>query len=339
MKKETEIAVSVVMPVYNGEIFLKQTIGSLLNQSFSNFEIICVDDGSTDQSLALLKTFSEQDNRVKVFTKENGGTAAKAIIYGLNFATGNYFMYSSQDDLFSNDLLEKNYAAAIKFQADAVVPDMIFYNDSKAEEKGIIGINGDRSQTLKGRDAFVLSIDWVIHGFVFWKMELVRKVGFYDYGINSDEFTTRMLYFNSNKVVFTDAKFYYCQNNPNAITKKWNINLLESFDTCHRLEDFLERQNFAKDAFARLYRTALAELLRIQRIFLSNKKSINKEASEYTETELRKFYHSYANKIASIEFKSLTEKIKTKFIMQSYIMLKLYCKVALVYNALKSTQK
>lgn len=266
-----------MIPVYNGADYVGKTVRSLLAQSFLSFEIICVNDGSSDDSLSLLEELARADSRVKVYSKPNGGDATRAIMYGLQHAVGRYFMYSSQDDLFSADLLEKSFARIEALQADAVVPDMQFYidgGDASAAQK-IIGVKGDRSAVLSGPEAFVLSLDWTIHGFVLWSMELVRRVGFATYGLSSDEYTTRMFFFHAAKVVFSDGIFYYRQDNPGAITKKWNANQLDYIETCQRLAEFSKQHGFSEDVLATVQRITFGQLVRIQVMFNRNKAALS----------------------------------------------------------------
>jgi len=338
MINEDYPAISIIIPVFNGEAFLSDTITSLLDQTFQNFEIICVDDSSTDNSLSLLKSFSLKDPRVKVYSKKNEGTAAKAIIYGLNFAKGDYYMYSSQDDLFSKDLLEKNFSKAQTLNADAIVPDMLVYHKGKPTTFSIIGVEGDRNVVLSGREAFVLSLDWTIHGFVLWSMDLVKRVGFFDFSINSDEYTTRMLYFNAAKVAFTDGIFYYSQNNPNAITKKWDIRLLESFHTCDKLEHFIIENNFGPIALRKFYTRIFGELLRIQQIFNANKKAIAKEEAEKIQQTIKIFYLKSKHKIGDIETNNFIAAYKVKVVSANFTLFTIFCRMQKMYHYLRSNK-
>ena len=106
--------VSVVMPVYNVEPYLRQCLDSVLNQILKEIEIICVDDGSTDSSLDILKEYAEKDNRITVITQKNlyAGVARNA---GLSQARGEYIAFMDADDFYPNsNTLEHMYSAAIK---------------------------------------------------------------------------------------------------------------------------------------------------------------------------------------------------------------------------------
>ena len=95
-------AVSVIVPVYNAEKTLVSCIGSVLHQPFEDIEVLAVDDGSTDQSLALLREIAEQDGRVRVFAQDNSGVAAARNL-ALNHAVGTYVQFVDSDDLLAPD--------------------------------------------------------------------------------------------------------------------------------------------------------------------------------------------------------------------------------------------
>lgn len=107
------------MPVYNAEKYLERSISSVLNQSFKDFELICVNDGSTDGSLGILKNFALQDNRIQVISKENGGqTSARK--KGLEVATGTYVGFIDDDDYIDSDMYESMLTLAEKDILDFV---------------------------------------------------------------------------------------------------------------------------------------------------------------------------------------------------------------------------
>jgi glycosyltransferase involved in cell wall biosynthesis len=116
----TMAKVSVVIPVYNVEDYLRQCIESVLKQTLKDIEIICVDDGSTDSSLSILEEYASQDNRIKIIKQANGGAGA-ARNNGLRNATGDYLSFLDSDDFFEPDMLEEAYNKAEKYKADFVV--------------------------------------------------------------------------------------------------------------------------------------------------------------------------------------------------------------------------
>lgn len=119
-KTEAQSLVSVVMPVYNGEKFLHECMDGLLAQTYDALELICVDDGSTDASLAILNSYAEADARVKVISQENAGPG-RARNVGINAAEGEYLYFFDCDDWCEPQLLESAVARIEQTGADVVV--------------------------------------------------------------------------------------------------------------------------------------------------------------------------------------------------------------------------
>ena len=105
------VKVSVILPVYNASDYLHQCMDSIVGQTLKDIEIICVDDGSTDNSLDILKEYEQKDKRVKVIQQKNAGAGA-ARNNGLSIATGEYLSFLDSDDFFEPDMLEKAYEKA-----------------------------------------------------------------------------------------------------------------------------------------------------------------------------------------------------------------------------------
>lgn len=127
---------SVIIPVYNVEKYLKQCLDSVINQTFKDIEIICVNDGSIDSSLDILHKYSQCDNRIKVFSQENSGVSAARNL-GLSKACGEYIMFLDADDTYDLNLCQK---AAEKI--DSENPDIVgwahnFVKDGKFTSSNI----------------------------------------------------------------------------------------------------------------------------------------------------------------------------------------------------------
>lgn len=115
MKKK----ISVIIPVYNTEQYLEKCIQSVLNQTYTNLEIICVDDGSTDNSGAILDAFAKKDSRLKVIHKENGGVSA-ARNDALCIATGDWIGFVDSDDYIEADMYATMLATNEGQEADII---------------------------------------------------------------------------------------------------------------------------------------------------------------------------------------------------------------------------
>ena len=117
-----EPLVSIVIPVFNSEKYLRQCLDSVTNQTWKNLDIVCVNDGSQDDSLSILTEYAAIDNRVRVFTKENEGKgAASARNMGLANATGDYIQFLDSDDFFEPDMVEALVRKAMDTGAEVVI--------------------------------------------------------------------------------------------------------------------------------------------------------------------------------------------------------------------------
>lgn len=112
-----DIKISVIIPVYNLEKYLSKCLDSLLVQTFKDFQIICVNDGSNDNSLNILQNYREKDDRFIIISQENSG-AGSARNRGLEHAIGKYVQFLDGDDYFERDMLEKLYKIAEEHGAD-----------------------------------------------------------------------------------------------------------------------------------------------------------------------------------------------------------------------------
>ena len=124
-------AVSVIIPVYNVEKYLNECLDSVINQTLKDIEIICVDDGSSDKSLEILKSYQEKDNRIKILIQQNKHSGV-ARNNGLKIAKGEYLSFLDSDDIFELDMLENMYNKAKEDDSDTVVCNFYIYdNDTK----------------------------------------------------------------------------------------------------------------------------------------------------------------------------------------------------------------
>lgn len=136
---ETAVKVSVIVPIYNAEAFLRPAMDSILDQSLRDIEIICVDDGSTDGSLRIVKEYQQRDSRVRIATQNNAGPGM-ARNNGLRRARGEYIAFLDADDFFSLDFLERIYATAKEGDLDIAVADYDLYQSNSAKfRKNITG--------------------------------------------------------------------------------------------------------------------------------------------------------------------------------------------------------
>lgn len=259
--------ISVFIPVHNGEKHLAKTLDSVLAQTFSDFELICIDDGSTDGSAQILQRYADKDSRVHVITPpRNLGSAPKALNYALGAMTGGYFVYSSQDDQFSPDWLASMHARALETNADAVIPEVVLHHEGQpGKDRSLVGLAGDARAELTGREACQHSLNWSIPGNALWNARLVRRLGFEEFGLNSDEYSVRRFFLQCNKVVFSGGKFFYRQDNLDAITKRMSPGTFDWPYTQLRLAQLLQEHQFPDHVVRREIDAAVAAMGRLRR--------------------------------------------------------------------------
>src|SRR5690554_7275643 len=130
MVDEKQVMISVIIPVYNSEKYLHKCIDSVLAQSYTNFELILVNDGSTDGSGKICDEYAEKDERVRVFHKDNGGVSSARNI-GLKNSSGDYIIHADSDDLMLSGALESLYYEAKQSNSDIVIGNYIIRYGSK----------------------------------------------------------------------------------------------------------------------------------------------------------------------------------------------------------------
>ena len=124
--------VSIIIPVYNVEPYLKECVDSLVAQTYKNIELIFVDDGSTDESSKIIDEYAARDNRIKVIHKTNGGQASARNV-GLDNATGDYYMFVDSDDFVTEDYVSFMIKALCDNDAD-----MVFCNFSSSYADDVV---------------------------------------------------------------------------------------------------------------------------------------------------------------------------------------------------------
>lgn len=129
--------VSVIVPIHNPGVYLKQCLDTILNQTLREIEVICVNDGSTDGSAYLLEEYTQKDDRIKVITQDCQGSGA-ARNKGLELATGEYLSFLDADDFFEDTMLEYMYYAAQKDQSDVVVCAHYVYDNRLKQDVNVV---------------------------------------------------------------------------------------------------------------------------------------------------------------------------------------------------------
>lgn len=269
----SEVVISIIIPVYNSEEYLEQCLCSILNQTYNALEIICVNDGSSDKSLEILKKYSSTDRRIKVINKENEGVSI-ARNRALNEVTGKYLMFVDSDDWIDKDTCEIAINEINRNNIDLVMwsyirewegyskikkiytEDFIIFSKEECKRKlhrRMIGLLDKELNQLENSDA--LCTVWgklyktsIIkeNGILF---EDIRKLGTYEDGI----FNLHVLEFVNNAVFVNKGLYHYRKTNSSSITKVYKENLLNNWlNLFEIMKEYIEIRNMPME-----YRRAL----------------------------------------------------------------------------------
>lgn len=210
--------ISIIVPVYRAEKYLNKCIESLINQTYTNLEIILIDDGSPDNCADICKTYCEQDKRVKYFCQENQGVSA-ARNKGIKLAQGKYLGFCDADDYVDLDMYEVLYKLNVENNADISIISSYYNINGKIQDYK----DNDKIESFSNVEAIkemFLGKKFAGH---LWNKLFRRELfeGLYlneNIAICEDLLLLWDLIFRSKKIVFQDIhKYYYVENEGSAI--------------------------------------------------------------------------------------------------------------------------
>lgn len=204
--------ISIIIPVYNAETYIEKCIQSIRKQSYTELEIVIVNDGSTDKSREICEDFRKQDTRIRIVNKENEGAAA-AKNTGLDEANGDFLMFVDSDDYIENDMIEEMFKKLNAASADICICNFI-------QEKTDGVPCEDSSQMLHFGDRVFSGFEMLelLNGDLWWRLcqpctKLYRKELFSDIRfplqVVEDLAVMHLLYDKCQKVCFADKAFYH----------------------------------------------------------------------------------------------------------------------------------
>ena len=213
-----EVFYSIVVPVYNVEMYLETCLNSILNQTYKNFELIIINDGSKDNSLNILKRYANEDNRIIIINQNNLGLS-EARNVALRIVKGKYVLFVDGDDHIENTLLSDLHSS---IKEESI--DIFIYGYKKIDEKGDIISSVDfGNKDFSKEDAMkkILSLD--ISPMAcnkVYKKELFKNITYPKNKLHEDIGTTYKLFYESNKIVSTNKKYYNWMMREGSITSK-----------------------------------------------------------------------------------------------------------------------
>lgn len=296
--------VSVIIPVYNVEEYLKECLDSVINQTLKEIEIICVDDGSTDNSLKILKEYAKKDNRISVLTQENlhSGAARNA---GLAVAKGEYVHFLDSDDWIDNTLYEKMYRCYQEYNVDLVYCSWQVFLEQKTQARyneaySRIKLIGENSSANKN------CVNIEVWNKLF-RRDIIdkKKIGFPLCTYGEDRCFTMMYMFYVEKIFGIDKKLYSYRIRSNSLMGKKDNN--QNSETVVCLGNIYNILHNNSD----LYKSNIAYFLKMLNDYLNYvfDQQKNKDDKQFIE-------FVYTNILSKISAQYIVSYNKLKYILQ-----------------------
>lgn len=321
--------VSIITTFYNsvklGD-FVHKAMKCLLNQTYKNIEFVCVNDGSSDETLSQLKYYKNIDDRIIIIDKINEGTAQYAKAAGQDIASGDYIMLFDHDDEISNDAVEKavntfreypeldmvSFVVKVCFP-DGKIKEICYLDEFYKEEKKFVFKN------ISGENALQKTVGrFDIHFRGFHRKDIFKKVSFKfsQKLVNADEIVERQLLENVSKIGLCDGIYtHYIFSNSSA--KSFNLKKTDILDTDLYLREYFKNLGYyesRKDIFElSAYKSFVTGL----KAYFKYKKKISSLEREFYENRLKKSYQNLDKTIIRNQFKGFA-KIYNSIILYSY---------------------
>lgn len=311
--------ISVIINVYNGEKFITKCLDSVINQSYQNLEILIINDGSTDNTLDIIKKY--KDKRIKIITTKNLGLSLSRNV-GIDNATGDYLYFVDADDYIELDTIGYLYHLIQKYHADIATcnPQTIFnYNFNKKEVKEDIKVLSSKDMLKK----VLLSEN--VAGATWNKLikkELYDNIRFEDRIIN-DIVVTYKLIIKTDNIIYSNQYKYFYLKHANAVTVSEHKNALRCIDF---YKASIERYYKIKEIYPAFIENDIGLLRNMLRIYLVNNKKVEDYLKEAKAIDTYKEIFSIKMMFSSV---SIKDKIK---LLLFRINPKLYKRIGNLYR-------
>ena len=215
--------ISIVIPVFNVEQYLKECIDSVLKQTYENIEILLIDDGSTDMSAKICEEYASSDQRVKCYHKTNGGLSS-ARNYGIERANGKYTTLVDSDDYIDERFIEVLYNNLIETDSDIAISN--FQRFSEQTNPQVVSVeNGNEIKIFTKLESYEAlfrkeyKYQFTMACGKLYKSEILKEIPFPDGRNYEDSATAHLFISKTNRIVYSDRKQYLYRTRQTSITK------------------------------------------------------------------------------------------------------------------------
>ena len=223
--------ITIVIPVYNVEKYLEKCLDSILSQTYTNLDILCINDGSTDHSLKICQKYQKKDSRIRVIDQENKGLAAVRNI-GIRQAEANIISFIDSDDYIDPDFIEKLYACMIKNKADIVVANVKYENAGNRND--LLSEDYKNNVILNREEAMkeYLNVNGGIGNYIVNKLydrKVFNEIEFPENRLFEDAYTMFKILNQAQKIVIEKNVYYHYCLREDSITGQYDPSS-ENFD-------------------------------------------------------------------------------------------------------------
>jgi glycosyltransferase involved in cell wall biosynthesis len=296
--------ISVIVPIYNVEKYLGRCIDSIINQTYTNLEIILVDDGSPDRCPYICEEYAKLDHRIKVIHKKNGGLSS-ARNAGINIATGDYIGFVDSDDYIDVHMYEVLLQACLNQQCKLAVCRIQHFKGDRFVDK-IRTCNTYKKMTnkealweLQGADGELFCVAWN----KLYHKKLFHELRYPEGKINEDEFVTYKAIHQAGSIAICESPLYfYFQENSESITKNKKYFTCEDiFEAFSEREEYFRSKGYPKLELA-TYRSYLDRIIH-NYIFLKKNKEKKKQYFNILTKRYREKYKVRGKQLPGIGYK------------------------------------
>ena len=313
--------ISIIIPIYNVEKYLDECLTSVMNQTYKNFEVILVNDGTKDNSIEIVNKFISKHNNIKLVNKENGGLGSARNV-GINHARGKYLIFIDSDDYIEATYIEKLYTEIEKSKSDIVICGINkYYENSKNIEPVNLEVENNKSYSSLEAIKLLFTNKIFCHAWNrIYRKELFinNNILFPEGKLYEDILPAVKLISKSKKISFIKENLYYYRIREGAITSSKNIKAIEDY-------------NYAIDKVNKYISTSVyEESLKSEKVNFNISYTLSSldMLSIYTDYNKRKFYREYnirynKNYMEYGIIKVLSNKDINKWVKRDYLLFKM----------------
>lgn len=293
--------VTVIVPVYNAEKYLRKSVKSILNQTYENLEVFLINDGSTDNSLEICQKFSNSDVRIKVLDKKNGGVSS-ARNFGLSKSTGDYVLFVDSDDFINENMIEKMVYHIELHNADIVecgyntIKGTELIDNKKFKEEIVLGgLEYCSSLIQKKNSAHAvwnkLFTSEILSGIVFQSFNYAEDLLFNaEVAIRSEK-----------KITISEIMYNYVSNETSAMNLSFSSRTLDDIEVRKILYDKFKDETLFDEISLDIAKDLLAKIVLILDLLVRSDERKNLQYLNYLREQFEKYYkivpNSYLKKI------------------------------------------